>query len=112
MATLYMLHIERFLSGERPQDANKTAGAVDLQRRELLKRYGNWVQCQCNRSCGLEWNFANDVGLHRGDHGKQGCAILELFWKTSLETLFTSREKNGFLDKTRLLWERSEVASR
>ena len=67
MATLYMLHVESFLS-ERPLDNDKNIG-VSSERREWLKRFGNWVACQCDGDCRIEWNFANDVGLFRSRDG-------------------------------------------
>ena len=109
MATLYMLHIERYSPGETPKGENKTSGAVHPQRRELLKRYGNWVECQCHHRCGVEWNFANDFGLHRGQNGEQKCAMIELFQKTTLTLSFRLKERETLLDKTRVRWERSEV---
>jgi hypothetical protein len=93
MAVLYMLHVESKLALEKPRD-NIGAVGVDAVKRELLKRFTNWVTCQCdaNGRCGREWNFANEVGLSRKTRQSSGggleCKVLELFdgrkWKASL----------------------------
>ncbi|KAK3353880.1 hypothetical protein B0T25DRAFT_545569 [Lasiosphaeria hispida] len=77
MATLYMLHLERFRPHLRPLDEEREVG-VSRARRPLLKGFGHWVPCGCGaRGCAVEWNFVNDVGLHRG--GRPASCVLAKF---------------------------------
>ncbi len=72
-----MLHIEQYLSGVKLYlDDGKTVG-VTPNRRELAKAFGNWVACHCKRNCGVQWNFANDTGLHRGGLPER-CPLVKL----------------------------------
>jgi hypothetical protein len=89
MATLYMLHIETFLP-EKPEDDNKGVG-VSTGRRELLKRFGNWVHCRCDGECGLEWNFGNDIGIHKGGNEKK-CTVVKLFVRLSFKDISVEKE--------------------
>jgi hypothetical protein len=70
MAILYMLHMEICLN-KRPKDLRDPGGEKRLR---LLKNYATWVPCGCG-ACGLEWNFANDIGL-LNDSGNMDCEIL------------------------------------
>jgi calcium-independent phospholipase A2-gamma len=105
MACLYMLYIEKFLL-EKPLNNNKRVG-ITTERRELLKRFGNWVQCQCDRPCGLEWNFGNDIGLHRKGDTRE-CAIMKLFKRQSVMKMSVEKE-SAFWRLTRKKWVESEV---
>ncbi len=95
LAALYMLHVERWHPAEVPlrrdgggsgsgsgnssrdsgggsgRSANVgAAGAhvpgISASRRDVLRRYANWVECACaTPGCARRWNFANDTGLAR-----------------------------------------------
>lgn len=75
MAVLYMLHIERILKDPETRQQGEALSS-DPKRRENLKRYNKWVQCQCRSGgggCEKKWNFVNVVGLCRPlDSGKPG----------------------------------------
>ena len=107
MAVLYMLHIEKYFPSEQPQDEDRVFGAVHPERRELLKRYGNWVGCQCNLGCGMEWNFANDIGMHRGESGKQKCAMFDAFKDRPFRNILDWKEQEALLHNTRVRWQGS-----
>lgn len=92
MAILYMLHVEIWLKCGPPKDIN----------REALKRFDYWIPCQCKRCCGLEWNFVNLIGLHRGgDEAK--CDVVKYlasgsayqFWSRKYKVLKAMKEKWG-----------------
>lgn len=107
MATLYMLHIGRFLPHEQPRDKDDMVG-VSPQRRELLKAFGNWVRCCCRSSCLVEWNFANDTGLHRGGDVRR--CILVRFVDEDEIGMFTSVSKvRAVLEQTKNAWLESRV---
>ncbi|RYP72543.1 hypothetical protein DL769_004433 [Monosporascus sp. CRB-8-3] len=76
MATLYMLHLESYRPYLQPLNDEREVG-VSRQRRPLLKGFGNWVGCRCKAECAVQWNFVNDIGLHRG--GKPTSCILVKF---------------------------------
>jgi hypothetical protein len=105
MAALYMLHIESFYPEKKPLDNNKMPG-LSTERRELLKRFGNWVPCCCDRDCRLEWNFGNDVGLHRGGD-ETLCAIMKIFGEGITKVSETELE---FLKMTKERWETSRAS--
>lgn len=109
MAVLYMLHIEKYLEDERPLDESKEVG-VDNDRREALKRFNKWVPCQCSRSCGTEWNFANDIGLQRGDSTKKLCGVAEFLRRGTLRNLFASQDGEA-LKSMRDKWGTARFAS-
>jgi hypothetical protein len=94
MATLYMLHIERFL-GKKPENEARKEGVSD-KRRELLKRFGNWVPCTCDSQCEVRWNFGNDLGIHK-DGDEQRCLLMQLFVELS--------STNVSLDEQLEFWE-------
>jgi calcium-independent phospholipase A2-gamma len=106
MATMYMLHIERYLPNEKPLDNNKTIG-VSTERRELLKAFGNWVPCQCKQACGVEWNFADDIGLHRGGNAKD-CRLVEVVDKQILKNLSIEKDVE-VLKLTKKKWRDSRA---
>jgi len=109
MAALYMLHFEMYFPTEKPVDDDKVAGGVTTKRRNLLKRFGNWVSCQCGEGCHLEWNFANDIGLHRDKGGSQKkCGTMKLFQELSFKDLSVEKEK-GVLELTREVWMNSRA---
>jgi calcium-independent phospholipase A2-gamma len=108
MAVLYMLHIERDNQDRRPKDEHGRTGLVSAQRRELLKRYGNWVPCQCGRLCGRDWNFANDVGIYRGGQANRTCGIARLLEASVMDLLLS--KKPELWEKTRQAWLNSKVA--
>ena len=89
MATLYMLHIETFLP-VKPRDENEEVG-VHPTRRELLKRFGNWVPCRCDGKCGLGWNFGNDIGMHKGGNEKK-CRTMKLYRPLSFKDFSVTKE--------------------
>ncbi|PVH79912.1 FabD/lysophospholipase-like protein [Cadophora sp. DSE1049] len=89
MAVLYMLHVEHSFSSMKPKLPDGEIG-VDKDRREALKRFTKWVPCKCQELCGNEWNFANDVGLPRGNDDK--CKIMKFLAQGVLQNLFKSRE--------------------
>ena len=108
MATLYMLHIERFLPQEKPKDDEQLEGRVSTDRRELLKRFGNWVPCECSRRCGCEWNFANDVGVHRGGN-KRKCDLIKVLGEPSLKDLSIRDNEIERMKGTKKAWENSRT---
>ncbi|KAG4422097.1 hypothetical protein IFR04_004724 [Cadophora malorum] len=89
MAVLYMLHVEHSFSSMKPKLPDGEIG-VDKDRREALKRFAKWVPCKCQELCGNEWNFANDVGLPRGNDEK--CKIVTFLAQGVLQNLFKSKE--------------------
>ena len=103
MAVLYMLHLESSLDVAKPRREDNSVG-VDRNRREALKRFAKWVPCQCERSCGREWNFVNEIGMCRG--GKEGreCGVLKLFERASWRNLLANKEM-AWLMETRERWE-------
>jgi hypothetical protein len=107
MAILYMLHIEKDNQYRRPRDERGRTGLVSEQRRELLKRYGNWVPCQCGRLCGRDWSFANDVGMNRGGNPNRPCGIARLLEPSVTDLLFS--RKPELWEKTRQAWLNSRV---
>jgi len=108
MAVLYMLHIESCLDVPKPQLADKNVG-VDFDRREALKRFAKWVPCQCDRPCGREWNFVNDIGLCRGGEERE-CGVAKLFEQASWLNNFADKEMRS-LEETRMLWTEAVVSS-
>ena len=106
MATLYMLHIEMYLS-IKPFDEDKVGGAISKTRRELLENFGNWVPCQCREGCGLTWNFANDMGLYRGERQIK-CAMMKLFETLSFKDFSVDKEV-GIWKLTREAWMNSRA---
>jgi calcium-independent phospholipase A2-gamma len=106
MATLYMLHIESFLSHEKPKDDDQLEGRVSVDRRELLKRFGNWVPCECNRTCGCEWNFANDIGMHRGGKERK-CALIKVLGEPSLKDLLITKKELQRMKDIKNKWDSS-----
>ena len=106
MATLYMLHIEMHLS-IKPFDEDKVGGAISKTRRELLEKFGNWVPCQCREDCGLTWNFANDMGLYRGER-RIKCAMMKLFQTLSFKD-FSVDKGVGIWKLTREAWMNSSA---
>ena len=92
MATLYMLHIERFRPHEKP---HVDAESGQVVRRERLKAFGNWVPCRCRSSCRVEWNFANDKGLHRED-GESRCNMVGVFKERGISLYASISIKSDF----------------
>lgn len=132
LACLYMLHMETSLENEFPVDEHGEKGKVTQARRELLKRYGNWVHCRCGGSsgsssgsssggsgsggsegCTVEWCFANDLGLCRGPEAvKKVCECVKLQDKTrKVSMLFAGKAARQFAE-TRAAWEGSLVSKR
>lgn len=101
LATLYMLHIESRLSVPDMR--------VDSERREALKRFAKWVPCQCDENCEREWNFANDLGLWRGDRSRV-CKVARLFEQNTWQSFLGKRYLDR-LEETRRLWQASSVQS-
>ncbi|MCJ1359494.1 MAG: hypothetical protein MMC33_009496 [Icmadophila ericetorum] len=120
LAVLYMLHIETTLENKLPVDENGVKGRVKEARRELLKRFGNWVRCKCGGSakdgtegCTVDWCFANDIGLWRGGEiAKKGCACVKLQDKTSRVQMLFAGKAAKQLAETRGLWEESVVSKK
>ena len=102
MAVLYMLHVEHSFSSMKPKLPDGEIG-VDKDRREALKRFAKWVPCKCQELCGNEWNFANDVGLPRGNDEK--CKIVTFLAQGVLQNLFKSKEL-AWLNAMHESWKR------
>ncbi|KAF2707708.1 phospholipase [Pleomassaria siparia CBS 279.74] len=96
MAVIYMLHIESCL------DVSRMVG-IDPDQRETLKRFAKWVPCQCDRRCGREWNFANELGLSRSGDSSFDCGLLKLFASGSFMMAFKG-DKVHKLQATRRPW--------
>ena len=94
-----MLHLETSL----PDTPKMTV--IEPNRREMLKRFARWVQCQCDRKCGRQWNFVNEVGLSRGQTGEDGCDIVDLYGHSDSWKLVFKGAKVRKLEATRKLWE-------
>jgi len=107
MAVLYMLHVESRPEAPKPQLANKVVG-IDPLRREALKRFAKWVPCQCDRACGREWNFANEIGLQRGGNGSK-CSVARLFERSEWRNWYVSKEMN-WLQEMRRKWEDAVIS--
>ena len=85
MAVLYQLHVETFLHHGALFDDPRMV-SIDTNRREALKRYENWVPCQCTRQCGKQWNFVNDIGLCKGSDS--ACDVEEFLQRKLGRSLF------------------------
>ncbi len=90
MAVLYMLHMETALP---PFDAP----IVDMDQRELLKRFAKWVPCKCAKNCGKEWNFINGTGLSRGGSAEQKCGVVSYLKSGSIGNLFSKKDREALL---------------
>jgi calcium-independent phospholipase A2-gamma len=102
MAVLYMLHLESSVDVEKPRREDNAVG-VDRNQREALKRFAKWVPCQCERACGRQWNFVNEIGMSRGGEGRE-CGVLKLFERASWRNILANKEM-GWLMETRKRWE-------
>ncbi|RDA89072.1 hypothetical protein CP532_2243 [Ophiocordyceps camponoti-leonardi (nom. inval.)] len=87
MATLYMLHVERFHPSARP-DAEDHEGSVPRMRRVRLNAFGHWVRCSCKADCSIQWNFANDTGLYRCGGQARNCALVRFMDRGGKPTVF------------------------
>ncbi|KAK3350351.1 hypothetical protein B0T25DRAFT_570915 [Lasiosphaeria hispida] len=106
MATLYMLHVEQY----PPNDGgNIDVDKVIMKRREVLRAFGNWAECQCNSDCNVQWNFSNETGLHRGG-APQSCMLVkcvEADWKLGLFT--RARKEHAVWEKTQNEWLKGRI---
>ncbi|EDU48283.1 phospholipase [Pyrenophora tritici-repentis Pt-1C-BFP] len=99
MAVLYMLHLETSL----PDVPKMTT--IEPNRREMLKRFVKWVPCQCDKKCGRQWNFVNEIGLSRGQTGEDECDLVDLYNHSDSWKLVFKGAKVKRLEATRKLWE-------
>ena len=106
MAVCYMLHIETYLH-EKPRAEHDIPGAISKPRRELLKRYGNWVSCHCDTQCRKEWNFANDVGMWRGANAKWKCKLVAALESKGIRKFLVGEKEEKMLTEVRKSWELS-----
>jgi len=90
MATLYMLHIETAVTTFEPPK-------VDMDQRELLKRFAKWVPCRCKKNCGREWNFITGTGLSRGGSAEQKCGVIKYLQSGSIGNLFSGKDREALL---------------
>lgn len=100
-----MLHVEQHLptSGENTDVANVT------ERRESLKAFGNWGECQCKSECGVMWNFSNHTGLYR-DGDQRSCVLVKCVkanWKLGL--FRSGRKEHAAWKKTEESWLASRM---
>ncbi|KAE8845923.1 hypothetical protein PTNB73_01903 [Pyrenophora teres f. teres] len=98
MAVLYMLHLETSL----PDISKMTI--IEPNRREMLKRFVKWVPCQCEKKCGRQWNFVNEIGLSRGQTDDE-CDLVDLYNHGDSWKLVFKGAKVKRLEATRRLWE-------
>jgi len=104
MAAVYMLHVETTIGKEdRPKMSNGSEG-VDMVRREVLKRFTKWVQCQCKHECGKEWNFVNEVGLCRPETSDNICGLVKFLKRGSFMNALRPKELKAF-EATKKAWE-------
>ncbi|RDA93495.1 hypothetical protein CP533_4011 [Ophiocordyceps camponoti-saundersi (nom. inval.)] len=114
MATLYMLHVERFHPTARP-DADDPEGGVPRMRRVRLKAFGYWVTCCCKADCNVQWNFANDTGLCRNGQPRN-CALARFMERGGRPTVFGwGKREDELRQKTWQAWvdgrERPELGT-
>jgi hypothetical protein len=107
MATLYMLHIERFLPKKKPHDDSNHV-SVSPQRRERLKAFGNWVRCHCKSTCEVKWNFANETGLHRGNIVDR-CNLVRLVDEGTVGRFTSASKLRQALERTKEAWLESRA---
>ncbi|KAH6723597.1 acyl transferase/acyl hydrolase/lysophospholipase [Leptodontidium sp. MPI-SDFR-AT-0119] len=101
MAVLYMLHVEHSFGSMKPKLPDGEIG-VEKDKREALKRFTKWVPCKCQELCRNEWNFANEVGLSRGNDEK--CRITKFLAQGVLQNMFRSKEL-GWLNAMHDRWK-------
>ena len=65
LAVLYMLHLETSTNEMPPKHKDNTRN-ISTRRIQILRRFGVWIACACSRDCDRYWNFANYIGMFRG----------------------------------------------
>lgn len=107
MSTIYMLHVETTIRKYEVPHKEDGSEGIDDKRREALKRFAKWVQCQCKYECGNEWNFVNEVGLRRPKDNGRKCGVGRILdrgvGKGMVWNLFEGKNLDA-VEKSRKIW--------
>jgi hypothetical protein len=87
LAVIYMLHVETALNEKIPTENGQPH--IPKEQWEIIEHFGDWVDCGCN--CGLEWSWANGVGLTKDTNKRRDCVFIRysespsiLQWRPSI----------------------------